>query len=494
MQTIHGARVTALLALVLMMTILCGLGALLTAREMERLMGAMVSRNLPSVVAAAELEDALQAQRGLVAAFMLDGGQPGWISDLDRIKPSLAHWLGEARRTARSAEERRILDLLAQVYATYDAERERAIALFQAGHTQEARGILLRDVSILSDQAHSLCRQLITANERAMNVALQESHQRVESLTLVLAAGVGMALLLGLTLLVILSRRVFLPVRRLARDARAFSRESSATVPGTFPDELHELEFFSRALMSDMTQTRTNLEESQRRLLTAEKLAAVGKFAACAAHEIRSPLASMKMWLYELKRSAGSRPEIQRTCLVLEEEVGRLENLATSFLQFSRPPSLQLERASMSTIIDGTLELAGPRLQEKGLRVVRVNGQMLPPIMGDAHQLRQVLLNLIANAAEATPEGGEVRITETGELDADGHPDVVVRIQDAGPGVPAEVRARLFEPFTTTKPNGTGLGLCVAASIVAHHRGRLALEPCAERGAVFAVRIPACQD
>jgi signal transduction histidine kinase len=489
-----GRGVTILVAVVLLLTMSCSLVALLTAREMERLMGTMVLKDLPSVEAAAELQNALLQQRGLVAAYMLDEGRLAWVNDLDRSKPMLAHWLAEAKRTARTDEERNILAQLTEVYVSYDKERERAIALFEAGRTSEARNDLLGDVSRLSDQANGLCRQLVSANERYMASSLVEGHQRVFLMALALGSGVGIAILLTSGLLLILFRRFLLPMRRLAKDAKAFSDAPSMPARPIFDDEVHELEFYSRALMSDMTRTRTSLEESQLRLVTAEKLAAVGKFAACAAHEIRNPLTSMKMWLYELKRSAGDQPEIATHCRVLDEEIRRLEELATSFLQFSRPPNLQLAPESIDSVVDCTLQLAHHRLDEKGLRVVRVNGSVLPLVMADAHQLKQVLLNLLANAADAAPEGGEVRIIESLEPGAGDRPDVVVRVEDDGPGVPEEVRRRLFEPFVTTKPNGTGLGLCIASSIVAHHGGRLSFESSDRPGAAFAMRIPACGD
>src|ERR1051325_10276067 len=97
MRLNQGARFATLVGTVVLLTAACSLGALITARKMERLMETMVSNNLPSVVAAVELETALQRQRGLVDAFMLDGGQPGWLNDLDRAKPSLAHWLAGAQ-------------------------------------------------------------------------------------------------------------------------------------------------------------------------------------------------------------------------------------------------------------------------------------------------------------------------------------------------------------------------------------------------------------
>ncbi len=489
----YQVRVSVLLAIVLVLALLCSAGALLTAREVEGLMAAMISRNVPSLVAATELENSLLQQRGLVSAYMLDEGRQGWILDLDRLKPSLGRWLVEARRTADTDEEQKIVALLEEVYKTYDAQREEAIALFEAGRHAEARQILLRDVSLLSNQAHDLCRQLVAANERQMRLALVQGHRRLGQLTVAVIVGASAAVLVALTLLLMVLLSILRPMQRLAQDAKALTADSSETTPPHFPDELREFEFYSRALMSDMTRTRSSLEDSRQRLLTAEKLAAIGKFAACVAHEIRNPLTSMRIWLYDLQRSAAGDPETEQKCRMLADEVARLEEMATSFLQLSRPPNLKLAPQDVGAIIDRALEFAGHRLDEKRLRAVRVNGEVLPPVLADADQLRQVFLNLLTNAADATPAGGELRVTDAIECPGDGGRVVVVRVEDGGPGVPEKVRGHLFEPFVTTKANGTGLGLCIASSIMAKHGGRLSLESSTERGCVFAVRIPVCE-
>jgi len=487
-----GRRVTALVAVVLLLTTFISVGAVLTSREMERLMETMVSTNLPGVEAATELQNALLQQRGLVAAYMLDDGRLAWVNDLDKIKPVLERRLAAAQRTATGEQQRKILVMLTDAYASYDQERERAIALYHEGRRDEGRRLLLGDVSFLADRAYDLCRQLVVENERSMRSAVADAHRQVGSLALALGAGVGLAILLSVGLVLLVFRRLLLPMRRLARDARAFSDGAAGVTAGRFADDLHELEFYSRALMSDMTRTRTDLKESQGRLVAAEKLAAVGRFAAAATHEIRSPLTSMKMWLYQLKQSVSGQPEAAHACAVLEGELSRLEDLATSFLQFSRPPSLKLGTHCVSEIVGRTLELARHRMEERDVRLVRAVESGMPPVRADAHQLRQVLLNLLTNAADATPRGGVVRVSESFEPGGNGHPEVVVRIGDEGPGIPDSVRERLFEPFVTTKPNGTGLGLAVASSIVAQHGGRIVLEDQEGPGAVFAVRLAAC--
>jgi signal transduction histidine kinase len=290
------------------------------------------------------------------------------------------------------------------------------------------------------------------------------------------------------------SRRLLRPVRRLAHDARRFSPQATNGHAASFEDDVRELEFYSRAIMSDATRTRVSLEENQRKLVSAERMAAVGQSAACAAHELRNPLSAMKIWLYQLRSSAHDPVAVEQTCIVLEEEASRLEELATNFLQYSKPPELRMRRQRFHEIVDSTLAMGRHRFDEKRIRVVREQRNGTHLVMADGNQLRQVLLNLISNAAEATPEGGEVRITEAVEKDAEGREHVVLRIHDSGHGVDESMRDRLFEPFVTTKPRGTGLGLCVAASIVTRHGGRLELEAHDAPGAVFAVRLPACGD
>jgi CHASE3 domain sensor protein len=332
----------ALVATVMLVTIASGIWAWLTAREMERRMTTMVGENVPSVVAAAELQAALLQQRGLVAAYMLDGGRLAWVNDLDKLKPELLRRLDAAQRSARTDEERTLLTQLTNVYAQYDAERERAIALYHDGHREAARDLLLGDVSRLSDQAQRLCRDLVSANRRFMSASLERGRQQLTWLAFLLPALIGVTTLLCLGVLVIVSRRLLRPVRQLARDARTFSTEDSARAGTPFNDDVHELEYYSRAIMSDATRVRADLEHQQRRLVNAEKLAAVGKFAACAAHELRNPLGAMKLWLHELKHTGAASAAVTQTCTVLEEEVLRLEELATSFLQHSKPPQLKL--------------------------------------------------------------------------------------------------------------------------------------------------------
>ena len=118
----------------------------------------------------------------------------------------------------------------------------------------------------------------------------------------------------------------------------------------------------------------------------------------------------------------------------------------------------------------------------------------MPPVLADADKLKQGLINLVGNALDAMPQAGEMRIAASLENDAAGRRMVVVRFRDSGSGMPKDVQARVFEPFFTTKEEGTGLGLCIAAQIMARHEGSLVLESSTEHGTTFAVWLPVAEE
>jgi signal transduction histidine kinase len=206
------------------------------------------------------------------------------------------------------------------------------------------------------------------------------------------------------------------------------------------------------------------------------------------AHEIRNPLTSIKMWLYSLRRSIGPSAEVQQKIDIVSDEVTRLENIVHHFLEFSRPPQLELSTQSVRPLLDKTIELIRHQLDKHGIEVIRQDDRELPEVKADREQLKQVFLNLINNAMEAMPGGGKIHISTARTCYA-GRDVVVVRLSDTGPGMPQYVQQRIFEPFFTTKEQGTGLGTCIAASIMARHGGALILESSNSNGTTWAVRI-----
>jgi signal transduction histidine kinase len=178
--------------------------------------------------------------------------------------------------------------------------------------------------------------------------------------------------------------------------------------------------------------------------------------------------------------------DAQRACSFITAEIDRLGSVVSSLLSFARPPRLAPREVAVEALFEQALLLARPELEAKEIRVVRAQSGALPQVRADSDLIVQVLLGLLSNAADAVPRGGEVR------LDAHAEHDVVeIGVADSGPGVPENLRGRVFEPFFTTRDKGTGLGLAVARQIVEAHAGRIDVAERPGGGALFRISLPA---
>jgi signal transduction histidine kinase len=471
-----------------------GLIAFVFTRSVAGSLRSAVIDNFPSVKAAEELEIALSDQRGIVSAYIVSGGNPSWLERSRKAEIEFRTWFSLARATAHTTEETSILDRLEEVHAEFDTKRKKAILQFDQSRRDEAISTLLHEVWPAYDKAYKVCEEFIDANERYVEASTKGAEQHVAFATWgVLVGSLGTAGLAALLLWLVV-RGVLIPLRRMAADAHAVVGHAPGATIEAADDELRSIGVYFRALMASVAESRTTLAESRNRLLNAEKLASVGKLAASVAHEIRNPLSSMKMWLYSIRKTAGVEPSLDRKYQIIADEIARLESIVRNILEFSRPPLLKLQPRSIVQVIEKTLEIARPWLETKKIRVAEYHAPGLPPVMADSEQLKQVFFNLLDNAAGAMPEGGEISISSVVETDADDSANILVRVRDTGHGIPADVRSRLFEPFFTTKEQGTGLGLCIAANILAEHGGQLVLESSTDRGTTFRVRVPAATE
>jgi signal transduction histidine kinase len=231
------------------------------------------------------------------------------------------------------------------------------------------------------------------------------------------------------------------------------------------------------------------LNEAQARIIQSEKMAVMGTFASGLAHEVRNPLNSIALQLSILERRVAPLPagvvrEIRELVGVIREEVRRLDNLVGDFLQFSRSNRIQYRPARLDALLDEVMRLLRPEARAAGVTLRRQRiGETAPALRVDPEKIKQVAINLVQNAIEAVPEGGEVMM-ESGLVD--GKAQMAVR--DDGPGLPAGLD--VFQLFVTTKAQGTGLGLSIAQQIVLEHGGEIAAESSPGGGAVITVRLP----
>jgi PAS domain S-box-containing protein len=248
----------------------------------------------------------------------------------------------------------------------------------------------------------------------------------------------------------------------------------------------HESDISFVLVCEDLTEYK-HLESELRR---AERLSSLGQLSAGMAHEIRNPLAGIAMTAQVLQSRLGDQPDIIPFLERIQEETGRLERIIRSLLDFSRPAKPRLRATDLDQISKRVLRDVAGQAEAVGVNLV------IPPEMaewnawGDTDQIQQVLLNLLLNAIQACGEGDEVGIRlERVAVVGAGEGRIRVTVFDSGCGVPAELRSKLFDPFYTTKAEGTGLGLSVCQKIMEEHGGQIRYQPRVGGGSEFRLEL-----
>jgi PAS domain S-box-containing protein len=242
-------------------------------------------------------------------------------------------------------------------------------------------------------------------------------------------------------------------------------------------------------LYEDLKKSYDELARAQQELVKRERLAALGELAAVVAHEVRNPLGVIFNSLRALRRVLKPEGDAAMLLDIVGEEADRLNCIVGDMLDFVRPSDPALQPEPLALLFASVVEGAAAAAQGAGVAVRVEEADDLPPVPVDARQLRQALLNLVLNAIQATPRGGQVLLAAGLEA-LDGVERMRVEVADTGPGIPPEVAERVFQPFFTTKASGTGLGLAVVKRIVEAHRGEVFLESAAGKGARFVIRLP----
>jgi PAS domain S-box-containing protein len=230
-----------------------------------------------------------------------------------------------------------------------------------------------------------------------------------------------------------------------------------------------------------------SLESINTQLQVSERLAALGRITAGVAHEVKNPLNSMRLWLENLKESLPPDQEsgAQQAVSVLDKEIDRLDAVVKRFLDFTRPMDIRLEATQLSQLLPEVLEIAQPQLQKAGIQLAQLLPIDVPEVYVDRALLKQAVLNLVLNAAEAMPNGGQLRLvlSRRGEM-------AEITVQDTGKGIPPENKQKIFQLFFTTRPGGSGIGLASAFRIVQLHNGSIDFTSEVGRGTTFRIELP----
>jgi signal transduction histidine kinase/PAS domain-containing protein len=226
-----------------------------------------------------------------------------------------------------------------------------------------------------------------------------------------------------------------------------------------------------------------DLQGAQSQLIRAEKMAVIGQVAAGVAHEIKNRFNVINMAGYYLKMKLGDTLDgpLLKTLKRMEQEIDRGSRMITDLLQMAKPSDLNVEPLDISSVMDEALTVVA----KPTVRVERHIGADVPPVLGDRSHLQQVFLNLFLNAAQAMPNGGQLTLRAWPE-----GADVLIDVADTGVGIPPAHLDQLFNPFFTTKRDGTGLGLGITQVILEQHQGSITVRSVVGEGTVFTVRLP----
>ncbi|VBB44179.1 Cache sensor signal transduction histidine kinase [uncultured Desulfatiglans sp.] len=313
----------------------------------------------------------------------------------------------------------------------------------------------------------------------------------------------------------LLSRTVATPIRKLSGAARSLAagnyqrsdirserKDEIGLLYAAFAEMAEQLRDRQQNLEAqvvlreaELKETGVELKRTQEAAARSQQLAALGRLAAGVAHEIRTPLTSLKLYLESIEEDIEISPEVEEDYQVAMTQIRRMEATINRFLDFARPQAPILADIDPAELIEDALLVAGPRARQQETLVASEIPDDLPRLRGDRKQLEEVFVNLMINALEAVNAGGELRIragTETGkDGPAEAGPGFVrIDVEDTGPGIDAENLPRLFDPFFTTKATGTGLGLSIAFTTLQRHGGMIKVRSREGIGTVFSVFIP----
>ncbi|WP_437482330.1 ATP-binding protein [Sorangium sp. So ce1014] len=329
-------------------------------------------------------------------------------------------------------------------------------------------------------------------DEQMESLTVEAKRREERSMHLLLGLGV-LTLLVG-AVMSLYARRVLAPLTAVTERANAVARGDLTPKQALATnDEIGELATTFEGMVAAIRRARAEL-------VNAERLAAIGKMAAHVTHEIRNPLSSIGLNLELLEEevaraSAAETPDAELRPVMKESaqlvaairaEVDRLSRIAEQYLSVARRPRPRLVPERVDDLVQELVAFVRPELDRAGIAVRVEVEEEGPEILLDESQLRQALLNLLRNAREAMPKGGEIVVSVSFSSGA-----ATIAVDDMGPGVPEELRASIFDPFFTTKQRGTGLGLAVTRDIIEAHGGTISCEPREAGGTRFRIVLPA---
>ncbi len=469
----------------LLLVVACIIGALyLNYSHLE--VSSVLTENVASMAADKELESTLDELPQLLRG---DHSRPDLLTaELAKRHEKAEQQLTHVRDYANSEDEEQHVERIEKSWRDYSTRWDQRASLPPGKQLEEfdEQLALKLEKGVLLD-----CSRLLEYNTRQVSASNEADRRLVDRLTWgLLAVGVA-APLAGWLLGYAVARRLHQSMLQLSVRIRdAAGRLKSELQPVTLEQdgETTPPSALLQGIVEQIERVFERLHQSEREVLRAEQLAAVGQVAAGVAHELRNPLTSVKMLVQTGMEGNPPSGLPADDLAIIEKEIRRMEACIQTFLDFARPPRAERRRTDLLAVIRRAVSLLDGRARRQNVTIKTD----LPPgpieLFIDGEQIHQVMVNLMLNALDAMPRGGELRI-EARSLNEP--PRAQVRLHDSGPGIAAIILARLFEPFVSGKETGLGLGLSICRRLLEAHGGTIRGENDPAGGAVFTFTLPA---
>lgn len=450
--------------------------------QIDTMLTSIVDKEFVLYKTAQDMELALANQKGFLTYYLVDGDGK-WLNALGQYRQIFYQILIEAQRLELTPQQKETLEIISDKYDAYAHAKDTAVENYKKNKHQG-------DISSLHEKQREvffgvldLCRAF---SEDQWQVILQKEKASTylsQKLRMVAFITITLFMILSSSFLFILYRHILGPIRGLALETGSTAKESSR-------NEISSLTQSLKGMMRDFDETNDELIRSRRNLLQAERMAMVGELAAGVAHTIRNPFTSIKMRMFSLGRSLQLSETQSEDLQVISDEIARIDKIVENFLEFARPPKLQLKKCSLGDIVKSVLTLLEYRLKAYNVEPQYNYQPDLPPVLVDADRIKEALVNLVVNACEAMESGGTIIITEQHQL----HPQlgsvVALEVADNGPGIPEPIIDKVTTPFFTTKEDGSGLGLSIVNRIAREHNGKFIVTSSPDAGTHCSILLP----
>lgn len=450
-----------------------------------------------SVNEAKEMESELTAIKGLTSAYIVNKSNR-WLDSLKKRQTTFLYHLERARVRANTPEEVTLIQQMSALFSNYEQNVLNAVTNYRKGDVNTANALLVHSSQNLLTTIQQKSTEFMTINKKA-----EIFHESVITKTNVIIlriliflgfGGIAAGFLLGW----LIWRMLFSPITRLILQVRGVSGEAvfeQLKLPRG--GELDELGERIKDLIERINKANEDLSKNKELLQYSNKFANLGKIAPTIAHEIRNPLAAIKMLVYSIREEASLPPELKEDFDIITREIDRIDNFTKDFLRFAKPSDPVLNQMNPSEPLNEVVKLLKPRLIKNNINLSNNVARNRWEVMADAGQLKQVYMNIILNAIEVMPEGGELvidgeKVVEN-DIFGDGKRRKFLRIDfsDTGPGIPEAILKTVFEPFIKGSDMGVGIGLSISQSIANSHGGWIKAENRSKGdGAIFRFYLP----